>query len=40
MAGAKIKITAADNKFHCTKFVDANVTGIQMKADGTVTAIF
>ena len=38
MAGAKIKITAADSKFHCTKFVDANVTGIQMKADGTVAA--
>ena len=38
MAGAKIKITAADSKFHCTKFVDADVTGIQMKADGTVTA--
>lgn len=38
MAGAKIKITAADSKFHCTKFIDADVTGIQMKADGTVTA--
>lgn len=35
---ADIRITKADNKFHCKEFVDTEVKGIQMNAKGQVKA--
>lgn len=35
---AKIRITNADNKFHCGEFIDSDVTSLKMNASGTVTA--
>lgn len=35
---ADIRITKADNKFHCKEFIDAEVNGIQMNAEGQVKA--
>jgi len=35
---ADIRITKADNKFHCKEFIDAEVKGIQMNAKGQVKA--
>lgn len=35
---ADIRITKADNKFHCKEFLDADVKGIQMNAEGQVKA--
>lgn len=35
---AKIRITGADNKFHCAEFIDGAVTSLKMNASGKVTA--